>query len=282
LIGEDIDLLTKLDATLWNVKADPGQISQVVMNLAINARDAMPVGGKLTIETANVFLGEEYWQGPEFVEPGPYVMLAVSDTGTGMSEETIARMFDPFFTTKATGKGTGLGLSTVYGIVKQSKGYIWAYSEPGHGSTFKVYLPKTEEREDVAVETASPAVNLRGDETVLVVDDDGGILKLTSEYLARSGYRVLSARDGEEALRVAEAHNGEISLLVTDVIMPKLGGKDLYRQLAERRPGIKVLYMSGYTDNAIVHHGVLDAGTAFLQKPYTPESLARKVREVLA
>jgi PAS domain S-box-containing protein len=281
LIGEDIDLVTKLDAALWNVKADPGQISQVVMNLAINARDAMPGGGKLTIETGNVFPGEEYWQGPEFVEPGPYVMLAVSDTGTGMSEETIARMFDPFFTTKATGKGTGLGLSTVYGIVKQSKGYIWAYSEPGHGSTFKVYLPKTEEREDAVAETASPAVDLRGDETVLVVDDDGGILKLTSEYLARSGYRVLSARDGEDALRVAEGHDAEIALLVTDVIMPKLGGKDLYRRLAERRPGIKVLYMSGYTATAIVHHGVLEEGAAFLQKPFDLPSLARKVREVL-
>jgi PAS domain S-box-containing protein len=282
LIGEDIALATKLDDALWNVKADPGQISQVVMNLAINARDAMQSGGKLTIETVNVCLDEEYCRGREVVEPGPYVMLAVSDTGIGMSEETIARMFDPFFTMKATGKGTGLGLSTVYGIVKQSKGYIWVYSEPGHGSTFKVYLPKTEEREDAVAETASPAVDLRGDETVLVVDDDGGILKLTSDYLARSGYRVLSARDGEEALRVAGGHDAEIALLVTDVIMPKLGGKDLYRQLAERRPGIKVLYMSGYTDNAIVHHGVLEEGTPFLQKPHTPESLARKVREVLA
>ncbi len=282
LIGEDIDFVTKLDASLWNVKADPGQISQVVMNLAINARDAMPGGGKLTIETANVSLNEEYCRVRDVMEPGPYVMLAVSDTGIGMSAETIARMFDPFFTTKATGKGTGLGLSTVYGIVKQSKGYIWVYSEPGHGSTFKVYLPETEEREDAVAETASPAVDLRGDETVLVVDDDGGILKLTSDCLARSGYRVLSARDGEDALRVAEDHDGEISLLVTDVIMPKMGGKDLSRQLAERRPGIKVLYMSGYTDNAIVHHGVLEAGMAFLQKPYTPESLARKVREVLA
>ena len=174
-----------------------------------------------------------------------------------------------------------MGLSTVYGIVKQSKGYIWAYSEPGHGSTFKVYLPKTEEREDAVAETASPAVDLRGDETVLVVDDDGGILKLTSEYLARFGYRVLSARDGEDALRVAEGHDAEIALLVTDVIMPKLGGKDLYRQLAERRPGIKVLYMSGYTATAIVHHGVLEEGAAFLQKPFDLPSLARKVREVL-
>jgi|GEM_PF-1855575 len=282
LIGEDIEFVTKLDPALWKVKADPGQVSQVVMNLAINARDAMPGGGKLTLETENVFLDDEDCRRRGVMESGPYAMLAVSDTGTGMDEETITRMFDPFFTTKKMGKGTGLGLSTVYGIVKQSRGYIWVYSEPGRGSTFKVYLPKTEESEGPVAETASPPVDSPGDKTVLVVDDDVGVLKLASEHLARSGYRVLSAMDGEDALRVADAHDGEIALLVTDVIMPKMGGKELSRHLAERRPGIKVLFMSGYTDNAIVHHGELEEGAAFLQKPFSPESLAMKVREVLA
>ena len=281
LLGEDIDIVTKMDDGLWNVRADPGQIEQVVMNLAVNGRDAMTGGGKLTIETSNVFLEEEYSRGHLPTQPGPYVMLAVSDTGVGMDEGTMSKIFEPFFTTKELGKGTGLGLSTVYGIVKQSGGYIWAYSEPGRGSTFKVYLPRTEDREDVPHEAVSPVEDFRGEKTVLVVEDDQSIRKLAVEILDRYGYSVISAGDGEEALRVAGAHEGEISLLLTDVVMPRIGGRELYERIRQQRPEIKVLYMSGYTDNAIVHQGVLGPGTAFLQKPYTPISLARKVKEVL-
>lgn len=281
LIGEHIDLVTKLEEDPWRVKADPGQVSQVVMNLAVNARDAMEDGGMLTIETANVVLDEEDCRGRVGMKPGPFVLLAVSDTGAGMSRETMERIFDPFFTTKGTGKGTGLGLSTVYGIVKQSGGHVWVYSEPGRGSTFKIYFPVAEAREELSSGTAPPAVLPQGRETVLVVDDDEGIRRLASEFLERSGYRVLRAADGEDAVRIADGFDAEISLLVTDVVMPRMGGKALFQRLRARRPELKVLYMSGYTDNAIVHHGVLEEGTAFLNKPYTMEALGRKVREVL-
>jgi len=281
LIGEEIDLVTILETEPWPVKADPGQVSQVVMNLAVNARDAMKGAGKLTIETANVFLGEEHCRGLENMKPGPYVLLAVSDTGSGMSRETMERIFDPFFTTKETGKGTGLGLATVYGIVKQSKGYVFVYSEPGKGATFKIYFPRTDEREEPSSGTTPPAVLPRGEETVLVVDDDEGIRRLSAEFLEKSGYRVLRAADGEDALRVVEGFDGEVALVITDVVMPRMGGKALFQHLRTLRPGMKVLYMSGYTDNAIVHQGVLEEGTAFLQKPFTMEALARKVREVL-
>jgi CheY-like chemotaxis protein len=281
LIGEDIDIVTVLEDGLWNVKADPGQIEQVVMNLAVNARDAMPGGGKLTIETSNVVLSEEFSQRHHPVTPGVYVMLAISDTGEGMDEKTASKIFEPFFTTKEQGKGTGLGLSTVYGIVKQSGGFIWVYSEIGKGSTFRVYFPRTEVSGDVRDKTVPPVEDLRGEKTILLVEDDESIRRLAAGILGLYGYTVVPAGDGEEALRLAGAHEGEISLLLTDVVMPRMGGRELYDRIRQQRPEIKVLYMSGYTDNAIVHQGVLDQGTAFLQKPYSPTSLAKKVREVL-
>jgi PAS domain S-box-containing protein len=281
LIGEDVEFRTVLGTELWSVKADPGQIEQVLMNLVVNARDAMPGGGKLTIETSNVVLSEEYSKGHNPVTPGPYVMLAISDTGAGMDEKTAAKIFEPFFTTKERGKGTGLGLSTVYGIVKQSAGFIWVYSEPGKGSTFKIYLPRTEDRREFPDKEAPPVEDLRGEKTVLVVEDEESIRKLATEILGQYGYAVISAGDGEEALTTAGEHKGEIGLLLTDVVMPRMGGRELYERLRQLRPGIKVLYMSGYTDNAIVHQGVLDPGIAFLQKPYSPISLLRKVKEVL-
>lgn len=281
LIGENVELRTNPGAELWSVKADPGQIEQVMVNLVVNARDAMPGGGKLVIETGNVVLDEEYSRGHLPTQPGPYVMLAISDTGVGMDEETKSRIFEPFFTTKESGKGTGLGLSTVYGIVKQSGGYIWVYSEPGKGSTFKVYFPRTEDRAEDPHKAISPVEDLRGENTVLVVEDEESIRKFACAVLGGYGYPVLPAHDGEDALRVAGEYEGEISLLLTDVVMPKMGGRELYDRIREQRPAIKILFMSGYTDDAIVHHGVLDSGTAFLQKPFSPISLARKVKEVL-
>lgn len=281
LIGENVELRTVLGAGLWSVKADPGQIEQVLVNLVVNARDAISGGGKITIETVNVFLDEEYSRGHLPAQPGHYVMLAISDTGVGMDEKTVSQVFEPFFTTKGPGKGTGLGLSTVYGIVKQSGGYIWVYSEPDKGSTFKVYFPRTEDREGAPHKAVSPVEDLRGQETVLVVEDEESIRNLACAVLRGYGYPVLPACDGEDALRVAGEHEGEISLLLTDVVMPKMGGRDLYDRIRQQHPEIKVLYMSGYTDNAIVHHRVLDPGTAFLQKPFSPISLARKVKEVL-
>ncbi len=281
LIGEDIDLVSVRRPGLGRVKADPGQIEQVIMNLAVNARDAMPQGGKLTLETANVELDEVYARNHVAITPGSYVMLAVSDTGCGMDAETQARIFEPFFTTKELGKGTGLGLATVYGIVKQSGGYIWVYSEPGQGTTFKVYLPRLEE----AVETAQPEREIvrpaRGSETVLLVEDEENVRQLVRQTLEKNGYTVLEARAGAEATQLSAQHPGPIHLMLTDVVMPKMSGRELAERLALLRPGIKVLYMSGYTDNAIVHHGVLDPGTAFLQKPFTAADLGQKVREVL-
>jgi nitrogen-specific signal transduction histidine kinase len=281
LIGEDVELRTVPGAGLWSVKADPGQIEQVLVNLVVNARDAMPGGGVLTIETGNVFLDEEYSLGHLPARSGHYVMLAVSDTGVGMDERTKSQVFEPFFTTKESGKGTGLGLSTVYGIVKQSGGYIWVYSEPGKGSTFKVYIPRTEEREDDPRKAVPPVEDLRGEKTVLIVEDEESILKLSSAVLGGYGYSVLAAPGGEDGLRIAGKHEGEISLLLTDVVMPGMGGRELYERILQQRPKIKVLYMSGYTDKAIVRRGVLDPGTSFLQKPFSPISLARKVKEVL-
>jgi CheY-like chemotaxis protein len=281
LIGEDVELRTVPGAGLWSVKADPGQIEQVLVNLVVNARDAMPGGGALTIETGNVYFDEEYSLGHLPAQSGQYVMLAVSDTGVGMDERTKSQVFEPFFTTKESGKGTGLGLSTVYGIVKQSGGYIWVYSEPGKGSTFKVYIPRTEEREDDPRKTVPPVEDLRGEKTVLIVEDEESILKLSSAVLGGYGYSVLAARGGEDGLRIAGKHEEEISLLLTDVVMPGMGGRELYERILQQRPKIKVLYMSGYTDNGIVRRGVLDPGTPFLQKPFSPISLARKVKEVL-
>ncbi len=281
LIGEDIDLVTVQEPQLGAVKVDPSQIEQVILNLAINARDAMPHGGKLTLETSNVHLDEDYARRHAGVRPGRYVMLAVSDTGSGMDAETRSRIFEPFFTTKRHGKGTGLGLATVYGIVKQSGGHIWVYSEPGRGTTFKIYFPRVEEKAESVDAGAGVAQTLQGTETILLVEDEEVVRDVASRILDHYGYTVLEARSGAQALRICEEHKGPIHLLVTDVVMPQMSGRQLAEQLAELRPQIKVLYVSGYTDNAIVHHGVLEEGTAFLGKPFTPEALARKVREVL-
>jgi two-component system, cell cycle sensor histidine kinase and response regulator CckA len=281
LIGEDIDLKTVTAQSLWPVRADFGQIQQVVMNLAVNARDAMPEGGKLTIQTENVYLDDEYAARHVAVRPGRYVMIAVSDTGTGMDAETRARIFEPFFTTKEMGKGTGLGLSTVYGIVKQSGGSIWVYSEAGLGTTFKIYLPLAEgAAESPAAEEAPPATN-RGAETLLLVEDEAAVRTFMSGVLEACGYTLLVAADGEEALRAARNHGGPIHLLVTDVVMPRMGGATLAQRLETLRPETRVLYISGYTDDALAHRGVIGTDVAFLEKPFTPDSLLRKIRETL-
>jgi len=250
------------------------------MNLAVNARDAMPEGGKLTIETANLELDATYTDQHRAVSPGAYVLLSVSDTGTGMDEHTKARVFEPFFTTKEQGKGTGLGLATVYGIVKQSGAFIWVYSELGRGTTFKIYFPRVE---DVASVPAAPTApeSLRGTETVLVAEDAAAVRAVIQQVLASHGYQVLEAADGRSALELGARHEGPVHLLVTDVVMPEMSGRQLADRLQERRPTLKVLFVSGYTDDAIVRHGILEPGIAFLQKPFTPEALARKVREAL-
>ncbi|HEY7783268.1 MAG TPA: PAS domain S-box protein [Pyrinomonadaceae bacterium] len=281
LIGEDIDLVTLLDPAIHPIKADPGQIEQTLMNLAVNARDAMPTGGKLTIETGQKYLDKTYAKNHVAVNPGMYIMLAVSDNGTGMDEETKRRIFEPFFTTKEIGKGTGLGLSTVYGIVKQTGGNIWVYSELGKGTTFKVYLPVAEEVVSATdMKPASPEIP-QGRETILLVEDEEMVRTLTCEVLQTCGYRVLSAANGEEACEISSNFEGDIDLIITDVVMPQMGGRDLAERLAATRPNTSVLYMSGYTDDAIVRHGVLDKNMPFLQKPFSPDSLARKVKEVL-
>jgi PAS domain S-box-containing protein len=282
ILGEDIVLGQMLAPDLGVTLADPGQIEQVLMNLVVNARDAMPEGGKLTIETSNVEIDEEYAARHLAVKPGSYVQLTVSDTGCGMDEQTRARMFEPFFTTKEKGKGTGLGLSTAYGIVKQSGGNIWVYSELGQGTTFKIYLPR--ELSATTAKTIMPLTVPRpstGTETVLLVEDEEALRKVALRTLTAAGYKVLSAADGNEALLRSEQHAGEILLLLTDVVMPRMSGRVLAQNLSKTRPTIKVLYMSGYTDDAIVHHGVLDAGAQFLAKPFIAADLARKVREVL-
>jgi two-component system cell cycle sensor histidine kinase/response regulator CckA len=281
LIGEDVDLRVHPTPDLWLVSADSGQMEQVIMNLAVNSRDAMPTGGKLTIETCNVELDAAYAQRHIAVTPGEYVMLAVSDTGTGMDEETQARIFEPFFTTKGSAKGTGLGLSTVYGIVKQSGGSIWVYSEVGRGTTFKVYLPRATSTGAPLRPARAEPTDLRGTETILLVEDEDSVRSLAAKVLRGLGYQVLEAKLGREALAVADNHAEQIDLLLTDVVMPEYSGSELSRRLAEHRPSIRVLFMSGYTDEAIIHHGVLAANINYLQKPFTPDVLAAKVREVL-
>jgi len=284
LIGEDVEILVIPQPALWWVEVDSGQMEQVIMNLAINARDAMPQGGKLTVETANVDLDEDYLREHGIEEqPGTYVMLALSDTGIGMDKETQEHIFEPFFTTKGVGKGTGLGLSTVYGIVKQNNGFVWVYSEPGQGTTFKIYLPKYKGKGDAAPEDKerTPVAELDGSETVLIVEDDDTLRNFARKALQGYGYRILDAEDGEDALRVGEAHDGPINLLIADVVMPKMSGKEVADRLQPIYPQMKVIYMSGYTDNSIAHHGILAPGLNFLEKPFTPEGLARKVREIL-
>ncbi len=282
LLGEDVELGTRLAPTTGRVKADAGQLEQVIMNLAVNARDAMPNGGKLTLETGNVDLDEAYAADHYPARAGPFVMLAVSDTGIGMSEETQAHMFEPFFTTKEKGKGTGLGLATVYGIIKQSGGFIWVYSEVGHGTTFKLYLPRVEELAERASQPAqAPARAARGTETVLVVEDEAPVRSVARQVLERHGYTVLEAPSAEAALDIVARYSGTIHLLLTDVVMPGLNGRELANRLAGLRPDAKVIFMSGYTDDAVTRHGVLEPGSAYVQKPFTPDAIARKVREVL-
>jgi PAS domain S-box-containing protein len=281
ILGEDVRLETVLAPDLGRVEADVGQMEQVLMNLAVNARDAMPGGGKLTIETANVELDQEYARGHVSVTPGPHVMVGVSDTGEGMSPEVLAHVFEPFFTTKEKGRGTGLGLATVYGIVKQSGGNIWVYSERGQGTAFKIYLPRVDRAPAGAKERDAGSEVRGGSETLLVVEDEEMVRNLAVRVLKGVGYTVLGAQDGLEALAIVREHDAPIHLMVTDVVMPGMSGPQLASQLLTFRPGMRVLYVSGYTDNAIVHHGVLDAGLHFLQKPFTPDGLLRKVRETL-
>jgi PAS domain S-box-containing protein len=281
LIGEDVDFTARLAPDLWSVRADQNQIEQVIMNLAVNARDAMPSGGKLTVETRNLRLGRDYTDSHGRVRTGPHVVLAVSDTGCGMDAEVCSHLFEPFFTTKEQGKGTGLGLATVYGIVKQSGGDIWVYSEPGRGSAFKIYLPAVEAPADPAAPDTTRRQSLRGTETILLVEDAEVVRRLLREILVQSGYKVLLACDGEEAIRISREHAGPIDLLITDVVMPRVGGRELAAQLSSDRPDLNVLYMSGYTEEAVSNHGILDPGSAFLEKPFSPDVLARKVRSVL-
>ncbi len=283
VIGEDIELVFQMDTKIGNIKADPGQLEQVVINLATNARDAMPKGGRLTIATANVDLDEAYADRRVVVRPGHYVQLVVSDTGCGMDREIQSHIFEPFFTTKEQGEGTGLGLATVYGIVKQSGGYIWVYSEPGHGTAFKIYLPMADAAAERPPHVERTEELPLGSETILVVEDDVLLREVTCEFLQSGGYAVLSAGSAEEALHLAESHDGPIDVLLTDVIMPKMNGRELASRLVTARPGTKVLYVSGYADG-IVRDGVhapLKEGLAFLQKPYTRNAVMRKIREIL-
>jgi len=281
LLGEDIPLQMKLAPDLGYIHADPGQIEQVVVNLAVNARDAMPEGGQLTLETVNTTLDKLFLRLHSGVEEGEYIMLAVSDTGVGMTEEVKAHLFEPFFTTKGPGKGTGLGLATVYGIVKQHRGHIWVYSEPGLGSIFKVYLPRVEAGPAATSRSEEATALPRGSETVLVVEDEPAVRSVAVRVLSGLGYQVLEASSGLDALQVAATWGQMIHLLLTDVIMPEMNGKALAEQLTALYPALKVLFISGYTDETISHHGVLEEGVAFLQKPFTPSRLAHKVREVL-
>ncbi|MBZ5577624.1 MAG: PAS domain S-box protein [Acidobacteriia bacterium] len=280
LLGEDIQLVLDLPVGVGNIKADPNQIAQAIVNLAVNARDAMPTGGRIAVETANVHLDENYVRTHLGVQPGDFVMIAMSDTGYGMDASTRQRIFEPFFTTKMQGKGTGLGLATVYGTVKQAGGDIWVYSEVGQGTTFKLYFPRVDE---AAAETEAPGAEkaAAGGETVLVVEDEQAVRELTVKMMEQLGYVVLAAASGAAALEIAQAYAGKIALLVTDVVMPHMSGRQVADQLLAARQDLKVLYLSGYTENTVIHHGVLDNGVDFLPKPFSREALGRKVREIL-
>lgn len=281
LIGEDIDLQMRLAATLPLIKADQGQLEQVLLNLVVNARDAMPNGGVIIIETDRVILDKAYASTHHHIEPGEYLLLAVNDTGHGMDAATQLRIFEPFFTTKSQGHGTGLGLATVFGIIKQHAGDIWLYSKPGQGTTFKIYLPLAKEAAVLADTLSAQSVSLDGNETVLLVEDETEPRRLVAEVLRSHGYHVLEASLPEEALALATACSGPLHLLLTDVIMPQMNGRRLYEQMATARTGLKVLFMSGYTDNVLMYHGISDKGAIFLQKPFTIHGLLKKVRTVI-
>jgi signal transduction histidine kinase/CheY-like chemotaxis protein len=281
LIGENVDFRVVLEPQLGKTKADPGQVEQVIMNLVINARDAMPRGGKLIVETSNIDVDEAYSSQRPTVPLGEYVLLSVSDTGTGMDKSTLDRIFEPFFTTKERGKGTGLGLATVYGIVKQSGGYIWVYSEPGQGTTFKIYFPKTSEKARVASGTDKIRRSLRGTETVLLVEDQALLRRVVSVMLKSSGYKVLAVESPEKGLQTVREHTGPIELLITDVVLPGMNGRPLAEEILKMRPETKVLFVSGYTENALILDGQLDLAINFLAKPFTVEALGRKMREIL-
>jgi two-component system, cell cycle sensor histidine kinase and response regulator CckA len=281
MVGEDIELVSVLKPGLGQTKADPGQIEQVIMNLVVNSRDAMPTGGQLIIETANEDLDEAYRRSHPPVQPGRYVMISVTDTGVGMDRKTQARIFEPFFTTKEQGRGTGLGLAVVYGIVKQSEGYIWVYSELGKGTTFKIYFPRIDEPAQSVQTDRGEAELVRGSETILLAEDADPLRDLTRAMLEKNGYTVLAAENGKEAIRIAERQDRPIQLLLTDVVMPGMSGRELANYLVAKRPDMRVLYMSGYTSDSIVRHGVLDPGISFIEKPFSQEGLMRKLREVL-
>ncbi|HVO39003.1 MAG TPA: ATP-binding protein, partial [Spirochaetia bacterium] len=282
LIGEDIDLTIRSTEDEGLVLADPGRIEQVVMNLAVNARDAMPLGGVLTIETSNVVLDKAYCHLHPEIHEGEYVLLAMSDNGHGMDQSILDRIFEPFFTTKEKGKGTGLGLATVYGIVKQSNGFVFCYSETGKGTTFKIYLPRSHEENNLGASHPESMSHLKGGaETILLVEDDDGVRGLAKSILSGAGYAVIAARTGFEALAALPGRSGRIDLLITDVVMPSMNGPEVAEQVTARCLGIKVVYMSGYTENSIVHHGVLDKGVQLVQKPFSAAGLLRTVREVL-
>jgi two-component system, cell cycle sensor histidine kinase and response regulator CckA len=281
LMDDNIEMVTQVQENIGKVKADPAQLEQVIMNLVVNARDAMPDGGRLTVETVNIELDSGYADDHATVKPGRYVMLAISDTGIGMDQDTVAHIFEPFFTTKESGRGTGLGLSTVYGIVKQSGGYIWVYSEPGKGSTFKVYLPRVDGASEEAASTTPLPQGVRGTETILLVEDEEAVRELIHTVLTQQGYDVIAARDPRQAEEIAANTQREIHMLLTDVVMPGTSGRELAARVTARRPGIRVLFMSGYTDNVITSGGMLEKGLAFLQKPFTPGTLVERVRGVL-
>jgi two-component system cell cycle sensor histidine kinase/response regulator CckA len=281
LIGENVEFIASLAPDAAHTRADAGQLEQVLMNLVVNAKDAMPSGGKLTMQTQNICVDESHRRGQNFIRPGNYVMLSVSDTGMGMDKETQSRIFEPFFTTKEKGKGTGLGLSTVYGIVKQSGGYVMVQSEEQCGTTFHIYLPRVEGVAEKHAPPVTPAA-LGGTETVLLVEDEESVRQLVRGTLVAKGYQVVEAENGEAGMAAAVRHEGKIDLVITDVVMPGMGGRELVKQLAQTRPETRVLYLSGYTEDAILSEGTIERGAAFLQKPFTLQNLSRKVREVLS